>query len=155
MKRIKNINIVFLKRKLSELYSKTLTWGYKKLLPSFYIFVVIFGLVLTGIHYAFFPKMFLCSSFFGEQICTPAGIFIVVLASLPGYLIAGNILKFLTEIPGFTSFVVIFLSSVLFYFGVGYLVDKKRQVPFTTAGVAKIIVFGVFIFLIFALLAFI
>ena len=138
---------------LTNLFLKLTKRNFKKLLPVTYIFFVAFGLVLTGIHYAFFPRLAICSSFFGESFCTPAGIFIAIIASLPGYLIAGNILKFTTELPGYVSFVLVFLTSYGFYYLLGLVIERQKGKPLTLSGITKVTILLVFIFLVLLVLS--
>lgn len=141
------------KAEISHLFAKIGKKELKKLLPNLYIFFVVSGLVLTGIHYSFYPGLTTCSSFFGEEFCTPTGIFVAILVSLPGYVITGNILKFASELPGYVSFVIVFLSSWAFYYLVGIGIDRQRGKPITVSTVSKIVVIVVFMVLVLLVLS--
>src|SRR3972149_2461037 len=95
---------------------------FKKLLPVLYIICLILGILLTLV-YAFVPKFVVCSALFGQQFCTPAGIFLALLVSLPGYLFAGNLLPFIKELPWLASFIVIIVFSGIFYHFIGLFLD--------------------------------
>lgn len=102
----------------------------KILLPKIYLVILAFGFILTLL-YAAFPGLTICSSFFGEEFCTPAGIYLGLMASLPGYVIAGNLLSSFNELPAVISFITVILTSGLFYFLLGLLIDKVRFKKFS------------------------
>lgn len=126
-------------------------FGFTRILPLFYFFVLILSLLLTGL-YVIFPGLTLCSSIFGETICTPAGVLIALIASLPGYLIVGNILSADSTVPVVLSFTLVIVVSILFYYLAGKLLDKLKKGKLTTEEIIKLLVFISFTALIFLLL---
>ena len=120
--KINKFVLVNINNKLRNFFKK----DFKFLLPQLYILILIFGLILTLL-YAVFPSLAICSSLFGDNFCTPAGIFIGLTASLPGYLIAGNLLSFFNSLPTGVSFLIVLLTSVLVYYFIGKLIDRARK----------------------------
>ena len=106
-----------------------------------YVSILVIGAILT-FAYAFFHNLTFCSSLFGENFCTPLGIFLVLTVSLPGYLIAGNILKFIPDLPWAVSLIVVVVTSGVFYFLLGTFIDRLKSKKITTAEVNKIIIFA-------------
>jgi len=130
----------FRERKLfSKIKKKINIIGYRKTLPLIYLFILILGAVLTFV-YAFVHSLVVCSSVFGTDFCTPTGIFIALIASLPGYVIAGNVLSFVGEVHWFLSFVIVIMTSFTFYYLLGYLIDKIKIRKFYAENLSKIIV---------------
>lgn len=107
------------KEKLRKFFSN----DFKKLLPQLYLGIIILGLVLTLL-FTIFPSLQVCSSIFGDDFCTPTGLFIGMIASIPGYLIVGNVLGLFQEIPLFISLILVVLVSFVIYFAFGLLLDK-------------------------------
>lgn len=128
--------------------------GFKKILPLIYFIFLLLGLVLTFI-YAFVHSLVICSSIFGTEFCTPTGIFLILCASLPGYLISGNMLSFISELPWAVSFAVVILASFVFYYLLGLLIDKlkeKKLDPEYTSKIIIVVVFFILLFLVVGLL---
>lgn len=98
----------------------------KKLLPIFYISGLILGLVLTLL-YTIYPSLVVCSSLFGEDFCTPAGLFLGGILSLPGYLIVGNVLQFLPAQPIALSLIFVLVITAVTYYLLGLLIDKLKM----------------------------
>ena len=112
---------------LASLRSKFSDIEYKKLLPKLYIFGLVLGLILSLL-YTIYPSFVFCSSFFGDDFCTPIGLFLAIILSLPGYLIVGNILPFLPAVPIVVSLIsVLVLSGAIYYF-IGLFIDKLKKV---------------------------
>jgi len=122
-----------------------------RLMLFVYVSVLVIGIILT-IAYVFFHDLTVCSSLFGESFCTPLGIFIALTASLPGYIIVGNILKFFPELPWVVSLVIVTVVSGAFYFFLGTFIDRLKTKKITVAEANKIIIvvalFLLFLFLI-------
>ncbi len=112
---------------------------FKKLFLLIYFLILVLGVILT-LAYAFFHNLTVCSSLFGENFCTPMGLFLILLASLPGYIIAGNILKFLPDLPWVISLMLVIAVSCAFYFLVGSFIDGLRKKKITIPEVNKIII---------------
>lgn len=115
-----------MKEKLVLWFRRFFKKDFKLLLPQIYALVLLFGFILTLL-YAAFPSLSICSSFFGEEFCTPAGIYIGLMASLPGYVVAGNLLSSFNELPSGLSFMAVIVTSALFYYLLGMLIDKARK----------------------------
>lgn len=116
-----------------------------------YIIILLIAFILTLL-YAAFPSFIVCSNFFGEEFCTPAGIYIGLMASLPGYVVAGNLLSSFNELPSVLSFLAVIVTSLLFYYLLGILIDKARKKKFTKTGLIIISTFvALLIFLILLL----
>ena len=135
-----------------RIFTKLFPREFKRLLPVVYIYLLILGLILTLV-YAFVPEFVICSGIFGQQFCTPAGIFTALFASLPGYLFAGNFLTFISALPWFISFIVIIVVSGIFYYLIGYIIDAQRGQKFTSEKLVKTIIILAFILLTLFLLA--
>ncbi len=140
----------FLKRKLCCIayLKKFKKLGFKKLLPLSYFFLLLVGVLLTLV-YSFVHSLVFCSSIFGTQFCTPVGIFVVLCASLPGYLISGNILTFIGELPWALSFAIVILTSVIFYYLLGLFIDQLKSRKLNAENVSKVIVLIFFAMLLF------
>ncbi len=113
--------------------------GFRKILPLIYLLLLLLGLVLTII-YAFVHSFVICSSLFGTNFCTPTGIYIALLASIPGYIISGNILYYIGEIPWLISFIVVIITSLVFYYLVGLIIDKYKSKSPSFENISKIII---------------
>ena len=111
---------------------------FRILIPQIYGLILLFGFVLTLL-YAAFPSLTICSNLFGDNFCTPAGIYLGLMASLPGYVIAGNLLTSFNTLPAGVSFFVVILSSALVYFVIGALIDRLRKSSISKPAVLKII----------------
>ena len=122
-----------------------------KIIPSLYFIGLGVGLVFTLI-YAFIPNFVTCSSLFGQKICTPTGIFLALIMSLPGYIIAGNLIAFFPEPPWILSLIIVIAVSAAFYYIVGWLIDKivKRKLSFKYFVYYLIVI--ILVFLVFILL---
>ena len=99
---------------------------FRILLPQLYIIVLIAGFILTLL-YAVFPQLVICTQLLGQDYCTPVGIYVGLFASLPGYLIAGNIVPATQSLPSIISFIIVVVVSAIFYFVIGLLIDKYRE----------------------------
>ncbi|OGM05325.1 hypothetical protein A2715_05610 [Candidatus Woesebacteria bacterium RIFCSPHIGHO2_01_FULL_39_32] len=121
-------------------FKKFLPKNFRKAFLLLYIFGLVLGLILTLV-YAFVPSFVTCASFFAENFCTPAGIFLILALSLPGYLVAGNILALLPEIPWVPSLIIVIVTSGAFYFLIGLLIDKKRRKKISVSGINKLVIY--------------
>lgn len=130
---------------------KRLPKEFKKLFLFAYIFVLLTSIILTLV-YAFVPTFTTCSSLFGEKFCTPTGIFLALFASLPGYLLAGNALSFLPDVPWIISLVAVVIVSGIFYYLLGFVIDKQRGKKFTSDSFVKsVIILSLVVFILLLL----
>jgi len=107
--------------------------NYKLLLPLIYVFALIFGLFLYLV-YKIIPAFdaTFCLNLGGREVCTLAGIYIYTLASLPGYIVLGSVLKFLPfELPVALSYILLIFVNLAIYFllGAGFqkLIKEKND----------------------------
>lgn len=133
--------------KFVKLYFKK---DFRILLPQLYALGIIVGFVLTLL-YATFPGLSFCSELFGDQFCTPAGIYLGLFISLPGYLIAGNLFSQLPTLSGSSSFLIVIVTSGIFYFLLGLLIDKFRKKTASKTGVFIVAVFVVLLLILLLL----
>jgi len=124
----------------------------KVVLSLTYIFALVFGLVLSGF-YPFVPRLTVCSNLFGEQFCTPTGFFIIMTASLPGYLIAGNILKFFPAVNTLLSSLLVFLVSFYFYRFFGIFIESMRDKERTRIQKIRLLILLFFLLLVFVVIS--
>lgn len=123
----------------------------KKLIPQLYLIGLLLSFILVLL-YATFPSLVICSSFLGREFCTQTGIFTGLILSIPGYLIAGNILSGLGELQWYLSLLIVFITSLVFYYLLGLYIDKFKKADGTER--IKLIVIGVFFFLLLFLIMF-
>lgn len=140
--------IAGLKRKLHDLLGKR---NLRKVLPLSYSLILVIGGILTLV-YAFVPGFVTCTSIFGERFCTPTGIFLMLIVSLPGYLIAGNVLFFIDVLPSALSLLIVALTSFIFYFLLGLSLEKFSSSKLTAEKMSKIFVVGFFVVLVILVL---
>lgn len=107
------------KERLKRFFKKDL----KILFPQLYFLGLIVSLVVTLL-FAIYPSLTICSSIFGEEFCTPTGLFMGMIISIPGYLIVGNVLSFFPAIPLVASLFLVLVVTALLYFLAGLLIDK-------------------------------
>ena len=126
---------------------KLITWikkfvkkDFRVLFIQIYAIILLIAFILTLL-FAAFPSLIVCSNFFGEEFCTPTGLYLGLLASLPGYVVAGNILSSFNEIPAGLSFIIVIATSGLFYFLLGLLIDKARFKKFKKSEIIIIAAF--------------
>jgi hypothetical protein len=100
---------------------------YRKKLPLLYVKLVFFGLALTGMQATFLPQMVACTSLFGMYACDPWGNFLVAFVSMPGYLFTGKIMSFWSNAPSYVFFLVLFSLSILLYYMLGLLLDRRSR----------------------------
>ncbi|MEM2145685.1 MAG: hypothetical protein QW279_10010 [Candidatus Jordarchaeaceae archaeon] len=72
--------------------------------------------------------------------------------SLPGYIIAGNLLAIGPELPWIFSLIAVILLSGVFYYFIGLLLDKRRGKKMTSELMAKIVIYTSLAILLFLLL---
>ncbi len=125
---------------------------FTKIIPLIYVIGMVIGLLFT-IAYAFFHNLVVCSTFFGQEFCTPTGIFIALMLSLPGYVIAGNLLSLIPNFPWIISLVVVIVVSASFYYLLGWLIDQKRSKKMTTGNFTKYLTVFIFVVLVLILVA--
>lgn len=122
--------------------------GFKFFLPSVYILGLLISLILA-LAYIPFRSLVICSSLFGQQFCTPAGIYFASIISLPGYFIAGNLLNIPAQLKWYFSLIFVLLSTVSFYYLVGLFIDKYRD---SSTSKVTLIIIAVFVVLLFLLI---
>lgn len=88
-----------------------------------------------------------CSNIFGEEFCTPLGVFISLIVSFPGYFIAGNILSFFPTLAWFISLIIVFVTSIASYYLLGRFFDKLRKTDSEKR--LNILIVAIFILLLF------
>lgn len=143
------------KLKNNKYFKKALKFfkkDFRLLLPQLYIIGIVLALVLTLL-YAVFPQLIFCSQIFGDQICTPVGIYFGLVISLPGYLIAGNLVPATQSLPSLISFLIVIITSVFFYFIIGLLLDKLRKPKTSRINLFILTVFVILIFITLFLLS--
>jgi len=121
--------------------------NFRKVLPLIYFFVLAIGGILTLV-YAFVPKFTACSSLFGEEFCTPFGIMLMLAASLPGYIIAGNLLFFIIkDLHWAWSLMIVIVASTLIYYLIGLGLDKVKSRPMNPENISKVSIVVFFVIL--------
>lgn len=143
-----------MRKKLSDFGEKIrskIPGTFKWRLPYFYGLGLIFGLVLVFIS-GRVPSLNVCSRLFGEEFCTPAGVYLVLILSLPGYFVLGNLFPFLENANWILSLVLVLLTSAAFYFLLGILLDKFKKEPYEKKILILVLTF--FFVLLLALLLF-
>lgn len=125
--------------------------GFKKLLPIAYFAFLMLGVLLTFL-YSFIHSLTTCSSLFGTDFCTPTGIFIALLASLPGYMISGNLLEFIGELPWGLSFAIVMGTSFVFYYLLGMFIDNFRAKKMDSENLSRILIIAFFAILLILLI---
>jgi hypothetical protein len=96
------------------------------LLPSFYIAILIFGFLLTMLFYVF-PSLVACTEYLGKEFCTPTGVYLSFISSVPGYFVMGLLLgELISKIPLPISFFFVVGISILVYFFLGLILQKLR-----------------------------
>ncbi len=127
-------------KKLLSFFKKDL----KVLLPQLYLIGILIGFIVLLL-YAAFPNLFVCTALLGQEVCFPTGIFIGMVISLPGYIIAGNIMTKLPTLPAAISFLIVVIVSILFYYLVGLFFDKFKKAAYEER--IRLIVLAIFILL--------
>lgn len=135
-------------RKIKSIISKK---GYKVIFPAVYLLGLALSLILFLL-YSFFPSLIICSSLFGQQFCTPLGVYIASIISLPGYFITGNLLNIPSEMKWYGSLIYVILSSGLFYYLLGWLIDKLKGRSISKTSRFIIALFIILLFILFFLL---
>lgn len=125
---------------------------FRILLPKLYIVGLVIGFILTLL-YAAFPQLVICNQLFGKEFCTPVGIYLGLFVSLPGYLIAGNVLPATQSLPSLISFIIVVVTSIFFYFIIGLLIDKYRKPTTSRIYLFILTVFVILLILLLLLLA--
>ena len=74
--------------------------------------------------FTLYPSLETCSSLLGDYFCTPTGLFLAMVASIPGYLLVGNIVTYLPTLPVWVSLILVFIVTTIIYFAFGLLIDK-------------------------------
>lgn len=109
--------------------------------------VVSFIMVLL---FATFPLLAICNDSLGFELCVPTGVFTGLIISIPGYLIAGNILARFENIHWLVSFFSVMATSYVFYYYFGLVIDKFKKAD--SKGKVKVIVVSIFVVLLVLLL---
>lgn len=113
-------------KKLIERVKKFRVKKYGKFLPLLYISILVLGSAITGL-FIYFPTLYKCGVVLGLEMCQPTGTYIMMTASAPGYLIGGNLLKLHPTVTLAGSILVVFVTSLLFYYAIGWVIDKWRK----------------------------
>lgn len=129
--------------KLKNIVKKVKKAPFNKLLPGAYFTLIFFGILLT-LAYSFLHSLVICSKIFGTDFCTPTGIFIALIISLPGYLISGNLMAFAGELPWGLSLAVVIGTSIAFYYLLGLFIDNFKAKKMDSENIAKYIIIAFF-----------
>jgi hypothetical protein len=122
MTKLKNISLQFTKFLLT-LPKRDLSI----LLPSFYLIILVFGFFLTILFYVF-PSLVACTEYLGREFCTPTGVYLSFMSSIPGYFVLGTVLgEFMNKIPLAISFFFVVGISILVYFFLGLFLQKVKS----------------------------
>lgn len=141
------------KKKIRDFFRRVKTKvpkRYRWLLPFIYILILFLGLLLS-LFYIKFPSLVVCSKLFGQEFCTPAGIYLILIISIPGYFIVGNLLPFLVGVGWLASFILVIFSSCLFYYFLG-LAGERFQKASYSGKITGLVVSFFLVLLILALL---
>lgn len=141
-----------LRKKLKKLLLVVKSF-FKKDLKIVLVRLYLLGLVISVILvllFATFPSLVVCSQFLGLEFCTPTGIFLGLIISIPGYIIAGNLLARVENIPWLISLLAIVLTSLGFYYYLGLAIDKFKKADIK--GKVKVVVVSAFAVLLVLLL---
>lgn len=118
------------------------------LLPRLYIKLFIFGLILVGLNFSYLPNLTYCADMFGGDLCSPIGIYLIALISIPGYLVVNAIFPNAAQGNDSLYSLIVFVTSLLIYSILGYFFSKKKEVKIKSAG----IIYLIFLILLFLLL---
>ena len=131
-------------KKFTQKFPQRLRWK----IHFYYALVIIIGLILSlaSIKYL---SLTTCANMYGEEFCTPTGVFLILIMSIPGYFIVGNLLPFLTNTSWLVTLALVVLSSFIFYFITGLIIEKYLLL--SSEGKTKFLVYSIFIIL-FALM---
>ena len=122
------------------------------LVPGLYLFILLFGFLLTMLFYAF-PSLVTCSEFLGREFCTPTGVYLSFMASVPGYFVVGNIIgDYISKIPIAISFIFVVGVSILVYFFLGVFLQKVKNGEILKKGATSKLVLFTFIVLLILLI---
>ena len=137
----KVINIL---KKFKQKIPQRLRWK----LSFYYVLAIIVGLILSlaSIKYL---SLSTCAKMYGQEFCTPTGIFLILIMSIPGYFIVGNLLPFLINSSWLVTLVFVILSSFLFYFLTGLIIEKYLKL--SPEGKTKFLIYTAFIILLILL----
>ena len=124
----------------------------KIIFPFVYLALLVLSFILILL-YAAFPKLTTCFDMFGENICTPTGIYFSILLSLPGYIVAGNILNKIPQLPIAISLFFVIVTSILIYFYLGNIIDMLREKKLATKNLVNVILYLSFLIFITLLLS--
>ena len=129
---------------MKDRFKKFFKKDFKLLLPQLYVVILVVGVVLLLL-FTIFPSLQVCSNIFGDKFCTPAGLFLVMLASIPGYIIVGNLVTALPNvaIPIIFSLLLVVVVSLAIYFGLGYLIDLSKGRIKSKAVMWTLIIFAI------------
>ncbi len=155
-KKFKFLKTFFIKK--PKLLSKI---NLRRLLVLTYLFLILLGIILFFLG-TFTPIFITCSTLFGEKFCTPTGFFLITIASIPGYLITVILLNFLPEPSLILTLLMTIGTSLLFYFLLGFLIDKflverlrnKLRVKLSANLLTKYLIYFLFIALLTLLVFF-
>jgi len=142
-----------LSRKVSKFLISLLKRDFSILLPSFYILILVFGFFLTILFYVF-PSLVACTTYLGKEFCTPTGVYLSFMSSVPGYFILGTLLgDYINKIPLAISFFFVVGISILVYFFLGLFVQKvKSGELLKKESATKLILFVFFVLLVVLIL---
>jgi hypothetical protein len=91
-----------------------------------YCILIIIGLFLSFLD-IFFSFLTICIPLFGHSACTSIGSYVLILANLPGYIVAALLLPTAKTIPEIYSIIVVGGVSILFYYFLGKLFEGRKE----------------------------
>lgn len=122
------------------------------LLPSLYIVILIFGFFLTILFYVF-PSLISCTTYLGKEFCTPTGVYLSFMSSIPGYFVLGTLLgDYVNRIPLTISFFFVVGISILIYFFLGLFLQKAKSGELLKKDASSKLVLSVFLVLLILLI---
>lgn len=134
-----------LRKKLRLFFKRGLRIVFTKL----YITGLVLSLILILL-FATFPSLSICNDSLGFEFCVPTGVFVGLIISIPGYLIAGNVLSKFENIHWLISLVAVIVTSYAFYYYFGLAIDRFKKVD--SKGKFKVMVIFIFVILLVLLL---
>lgn len=147
MVKLKNIS-----KKVTQLLTSLPKRDLSILLPSLYILILLFGFFLTVLFYVF-PSLVACTEYLGKEFCTPTGVYLSFMSSIPGYFVIGSLLgDYINKIPLAISFFFVVGISILVYFFLGLFLQKVKSGELLKKDNASKLIMFVFIILLVVLI---
>lgn len=139
-------------RALGNLFQRGLkNREYKVLMPLTYLACLVVGTIVSLLYFKF-PNLVLCLPVLGQPVCAPTGIYIGLLVSLPGYVLASKVFALLPEIHWILSFIVVVALSFGSYFLLGKFIDRYKPNSSESKVSALVLIFFAALLLVFLIL---